>query len=190
MQFINEFYYSPNYSYNINKNLDHCKIWSLYSNNYILQILYYDNIGIQVTVSSKKSYIYYYLGIFLILIIFIFISLYFIFTIFQFLIQLLVLILIIYILGNKFIIRSQTIYILFDIGIQVKTLYAFNSEIIPFIDKTRIKSILINEGITYTEIFNYICVIIDDQYSIFLPFIYFKLPIEHIIIIYNCLLKL
>ncbi|OII71001.1 phosphatidylinositol-glycan biosynthesis class H protein [Cryptosporidium andersoni] len=96
MQFINEFYYSSNYSYNINKNLDHYKVWSLYSNNYILQILYYDNIGIQVTVSSKKS-------------------------------------------------------------IQVKTLYAFNSEIIPFIDKTRIKSVLINEGITYTEIFNYIC---------------------------------
>ncbi|KAJ5076775.1 phosphatidylinositol n-acetylglucosaminyltransferase subunit h [Anaeramoeba ignava] len=93
--------------------------------------------------------------------------------------------LIIHLFTNFFQVRSESLWIIPELGIQFNKKYLSGSKTKKFYDKDRMKNVIINEGITRFQIIFYIGFIIEGEHKLVMPFTHLYPKLKDLKRIYN-----
>lgn len=99
-------------------------------------------------------------------------------------IKLFLLVLVLFVCYRLSRVRYQSILVIFGIGVQLETGFMFGNHK-TFIEKSRIISTLIYDNMTYLELIPTLCLVVEDERSLIVPFSEFRIPMEKNIALYN-----
>jgi hypothetical protein len=79
----------------------------------------------------------------------------------------------------------ESLLVIRDLGIQVKTVYMTGIERSRFIEQSKIADIIINEGVTMQQVVFYIAIIVKDQKKMALVFEHFLPRLQLLLQVYR-----
>jgi hypothetical protein len=76
----------------------------------------------------------------------------------------------IHLYNNNYTVVQESMLVMQDLGVQLTTKYASGKETHVFIDKSKITSVFINEGITLYNVIYYMCFVVQEKDKMVLAF--------------------